>query len=46
MQIERLLKAAKLRESEATLENIEFKTNRGLDRNEVMALGECEWLRR
>jgi DNA replication protein DnaC len=45
-KIERLLKAAKLRESEATLENIEFKASRGLDRNEVMTLGECEWLRR
>lgn len=45
-KIERLLRAAKLRESEATLENIEFKASRGLDRNEVIALGECEWLRR
>ncbi|MBU0526619.1 MAG: IS21-like element helper ATPase IstB [Gammaproteobacteria bacterium] len=45
-KIERLLRAAKLRESEATLENIEFKASRGLDRNEVITLGECEWLRR
>lgn len=43
-KIERLLKAAKLRETQATLENIEFKASRGLDRNTIMTLGECEWL--
>ena len=45
-KIERLLKAAKLRETQATLERIEFKASRGLDRNTIMTLGECEWLRR
>ncbi|WP_410480348.1 IS21-like element helper ATPase IstB [Pseudomonas sp. DCA-1] len=45
-KVERLLKSARLRESEATLETIEFKASRGLDRNTVMTLGECEWLRR
>lgn len=45
-KIERLLKAAKLRETQATLETIEFKASRGLDRNTIMTLGECEWLRR
>ncbi|MDH0731467.1 IS21-like element helper ATPase IstB [Pseudomonas sichuanensis] len=45
-KIERLLKAAKLRETQATLESIEFKASRGLDRNTIMTLGECEWLRR
>lgn len=45
-KIQRLLKAAKLRETEATLENIEFKATRGMDRNTVMGLGQCEWLAR
>lgn len=45
-KVERLLKATKFRESEATLENIEFKATRGLNRSTVVTLGECEWLRR
>lgn len=45
-KIERLLKSAKLRESEATLETIEYKASRGLDRNTIVTLGDCEWLRR
>lgn len=45
-KIEGLLKAAKLRETEATLENIEFKATHGMDRNTVMDLGQCEWLAR
>lgn len=45
-KIERLLKAARLRENEATMDTIEFKASRGLDRNTVMSLGECDWLTR
>ncbi|MFJ7108835.1 ATP-binding protein [Pseudomonas sp. NPDC098740] len=37
-KVERLLKAAKFRESEATPENIEFKATRGLDRSTVMTV--------
>lgn len=45
-KIERRMKVARLRESQATLEDIMFKPNRGLDRSAVMNLGQCEWLRR
>ncbi|HBO4599507.1 TPA: AAA family ATPase [Pseudomonas aeruginosa] len=45
-KIERLVKAARLRESQAVLEDIDFKASRGLDRSTVMNLAECEWLRR
>ena len=45
-KVGRLLKAARLRENEATMDSIEFKASRGIDRNTVMTLGECEWLAR
>lgn len=45
-KIERLIKAARLRESQATLEDVDYKASRGLDRSLVMSLAECEWLRR
>ena len=45
-KIERLVKAARMRESQATLEDIDYKASRALDRSRVMNLAECEWLRR
>ena len=45
-KIERLVKAARMRESQATLEDIDYKASRALDRSTVMNLAECEWLRR
>ena len=45
-KIERYLKAAKLRFSQAALEDIEYRSDRGLDRSQVMALAEGEWIRR
>lgn len=45
-KIERLVKAARLRESQAVVEDIDYKASRGLDRSAVMNLAECEWLRR
>ncbi|AZD98631.1 IS21-like element helper ATPase IstB [Pseudomonas chlororaphis] len=45
-KIERFLKSAKLRESQATLEGVEYKASRGLDRSMVTTLADCEWLRR
>lgn len=45
-KIERLVKAARMRESQATLEDVDYKASRALDRSTVMNLAECEWLRR
>lgn len=45
-KVERLVKAARVRESQAVLEDIDYKASRGLDRSTVMSLAECEWLRR
>lgn len=45
-KIERLMRLARLRESQATLEDVDYKVSRGLDRSVVMNLAQCEWLRR
>lgn len=45
-KIERLVKAARMRESQATLEDVDFKASRALDRSTVMNLAKCEWLQR
>lgn len=45
-KIERYLKAAKLRFSQAALEDVEYRSDRGLDRSLVMTLAEGEWIRR
>ncbi|GIZ69180.1 hypothetical protein KAM428_42650 [Aquipseudomonas alcaligenes] len=45
-KIERYLKAAKLRCSQAALEDVEYRSDRGLDHSQVMALAEGEWIRR
>ncbi|RUE68538.1 hypothetical protein IPC1220_26540 [Pseudomonas aeruginosa] len=45
-KIDRLIKGARLRDSQATLEDVDYKASRGLDRSLIMGLAECEWLRR
>ncbi|WDH21362.1 ATP-binding protein [Pseudomonas chlororaphis] len=42
-KIERYLKSAKLRFTQATLEDVDYKSDRGLDRSRIMALSDCEW---
>jgi DNA replication protein DnaC len=43
-RIERLKKSAKLRQSGASLENIDFSPERKLDKNQIMSLAECQWI--
>ncbi|MGY8829208.1 MAG: IS21-like element helper ATPase IstB [Pseudomonadales bacterium] len=45
-KVERYLKAAKLRFSQAALEDVEYRSGRGLDHSQIMALAEGEWIRR
>src|SRR3990167_3910869 len=45
-KVERFIKAAKLRESQAVLEDVDYRPTRGLDRSLIMTLADCEWLRR
>ncbi|AOE85914.1 IS21-like element helper ATPase IstB [Pseudomonas sp. TCU-HL1] len=45
-KVERLVKGARLRESQAVLEDVDYRASRGLDRSLLMSLTECEWLRR
>lgn len=42
-KLTRRLKAAKMRHS-ACLENVNFKTVRGLNRQQVLTLGSCAWI--
>jgi DNA replication protein DnaC len=42
-KLERRIKAAKLRYP-ASLEDVDFKTPRGLDKSVVMSLGTCRWI--
>ena len=43
-KLTRRLRAAKLR-YQASLEDVDFATRRGLDRRVVMSLGSCQWVR-
>lgn len=45
-RVARLLKAAKLKETSACIEDIDWRACRGLDRNLVTELTRCDWLRR
>ena len=45
-RVARLLKAAKLKETSACIEDIDWRASRGLDRNLVTDLTRCDWLRR
>lgn len=42
-KLARRLRAAKMRHA-ASIENIDFKTPRGLNRQEILALGSCAWI--
>lgn len=43
-KIDRLLKAAKLRHFDATLEAVNYKAGRNLDRSVLMSLANCTWI--
>ena len=43
-ELTRRLRAAKLRYATASLENVDFKHRRRLDRSQVLALGSCGWI--
>jgi DNA replication protein DnaC len=45
-RVERLLKAAKLKVSAACIEDIDWRSSRGLDRVLITGLAGCDWLRR
>jgi DNA replication protein DnaC len=45
-RVERLLKAAKLKVSAACIEDIDWRSSRGLDRSLITELVGCDWLRR
>jgi DNA replication protein DnaC len=45
-RVERLLKAAKLKVSAACIEDIDWRSSRGLDRTLITELAGCDWLRR
>lgn len=45
-RIDRLLKAAKLRQSAACLEDVDYRTSRQLDQAMVMTLSDCAWIQR
>jgi DNA replication protein DnaC len=44
-RLKRLLESAKLKLS-ASLEDIDYRTPRGLDKSVMLSLGSCEWIRR
>lgn len=45
-RLERTFKAAKLRIASACIENVDFSTARGLDREVISGLAGCEWINR
>lgn len=45
-RIERLLKAARLRQSNACIEDMDYRTVRKLDPAVVMSLADCSWIQR
>ena len=45
-RIDRLLKAARLRQGGACLEDVDYRPARHLDRATVMALADCNWIHR
>jgi DNA replication protein DnaC len=44
-RIARLLKVAKLKVSSASIEDIDYRPNRGLDKRLVSTLASCDWIR-
>lgn len=45
-KIERLLKAAKMRQANACLEDVDYRASRGIDPALVASLGDCAWITR
>ncbi len=45
-RIERLLKAAKLRQSSACLEDVDYRPARQIDQSIMMSLADCAWIQR
>lgn len=45
-KIERLLKAAKMRQANACLEDVDYRASRGIDQAQVASLGDCAWITR
>lgn len=45
-RIERLLKAAKLRQLSACLEDVDYRPSRGLDQSMIASLADCNWIAR
>ena len=39
------LKQAKLKQQTACIENIDFKSSRGLDKLQILSLSACQWVR-
>ncbi|MFP3613152.1 ATP-binding protein [Paraburkholderia sp. SIMBA_050] len=44
-RLERLMKAAKLKNPQACIEDIEYRQSRGLDQRVVATLAGCDWIR-
>ena len=44
-RIERLLKAARIKVGGACLEDVDYRTGRGLERSQIAALATCHWIR-
>ena len=45
-RLERLLKDAKLKHQQASIEDIEFNPRRGLDKSYLMTLSNCDWIQK
>jgi DNA replication protein DnaC len=44
-RLQRLLKAAKLKQPNACLEDVDYRAGRGIDKRLIAALGACDWVR-
>lgn len=45
-RVSRLLKGARLKVGSAAIEDIDYRTGRGLDKKQIAHLASCDWLRR
>jgi DNA replication protein DnaC len=44
-RLRRLLQLAQLKHRNACVEDIDYRARRGLDRNQIVSLGTCDWIR-
>ncbi|MCD6027697.1 MAG: transposition helper protein, partial [Solimicrobium sp.] len=44
-RIDRLLKMARLKVSSACIEDIDYRTGRGLDKRQIASFASCDWIR-